>query len=774
MQTESRLPRYLAWLWLLCLGGVAVHQWQFWRSARLDANVLALLPQDEHDALLQAANARLASLGERRVVVLVGAADAVVARQAAQAAREQLLADAEVLRAADDIATQLGPWVQALAPWRDRLLTAAQRDALAQADVDAWTQRVLAELHQPFGQPRLTSWASDPLSLWADWWRERASASRARPADGLLVLDDGDQHWVVLNLDATRQAFSVSGATPVSDAVIAARRVVQAQWPQAELLVAGVPLHAEAAAAQASFEVNTIGWGSLLAVLLLVWLTFRSLRPIALVALSLLVGCAVALSVTALVFGQVHLLTLVFGASLVGVAEDYGFHWFAARQDQPQTSGPQLLRHLFPGLLLALATSVVAYLALGLAPFPGLRQMAVFSATGLAAAFLTVVLLFPRWDRAVIRPTRFATSFAASLGRWPRWRANAAGWAVAGVLGAFIAAGLWRLQANDDLRQLHAAPPELVAMQMRIGSLLGLPSPAQFFLIEGGTVDVVLEREENLAARLDVLVAEGQLAGYQALSQWLPSLARQDEDARLTARIETAVIAGINAATGDVITRSDFSESALTLSALQRMPQAGLLTRTWLGDIEGRHGSVLMLSGVQPESLPALANSARDLAGVRFVDRSADISAVLARYRVGMAALLGVGYLGVLLLLAWRYRAAAWRALTPTLFGSLLTIAVFGWMGWPLQLFGVLALLLLLGMGVDYGIFLLEHPGDGAAWLAVALAGVSTLLAFGLLALSATPALRAFGLTMLIGESLIWLITPCLRPASPSRPAPAR
>ncbi len=38
----------------------------------------------------------------------------------------------------------------------------------------------------------------------------------------------------------------------------------------------------------------------------------------ALVGLSLLIGTAVALSVTAALFGQVHLLTLVFGASLGG------------------------------------------------------------------------------------------------------------------------------------------------------------------------------------------------------------------------------------------------------------------------------------------------------------------------------------------------------------------------------------------------------------------------------------------------------------------------
>ncbi len=121
---------------------------------------------------------------------------------------------------------------------------------------------------------------------------------------------------------------------------------------------------------QANREINTIGWGSLAAVLLLVWLAFRSLRPILLVAASLLIGCGVALAVTVLVFGKVHVLTLVFGASLVGVAEDYGIHWFASRQAEPADRRWKLLRHLLPGLWLALLTSALAYLALGLAPFP--------------------------------------------------------------------------------------------------------------------------------------------------------------------------------------------------------------------------------------------------------------------------------------------------------------------------------------------------------------------------------------------------------------------
>lgn len=769
LRSDSRRPRIAAFLWLCCLIAVGVHQWRFWHEARLDANVLALLPQMEQDGMLHAANARLAGLGERRVVVLVGAADAAMARRAADAARTELLRDAGVLRVVVDTPADATVLVQALTPWRDRLLTTAQRRELAGMDVDLAAQRALAALYQPFGTARLTPFAVDPLTLWPDWWRERASASRARPQDGLLMLEGEGKHWVLLNFDAAGSAFSVTGDLPVSVKVATARVAAQAVSAGAVLLAAGVPLHAEAAAAQASSEVNTIGWGSLIAVLVLVWLTFRSLQPIALVALSLVAGCAVGLSVTALVFGQVHLLTLVFGASLVGVAEDYGFHWFAARQSAPDQAPRDVLRHLLPGLALALATSVVAYLALGLAPFPGLRQMAVFSASGLAAAFLSVIFLFPWMDRRAPKQTRFAARCTASLAHWPRWKADRRGGVVALIAFVFVVAGMARLQTRDDLRQLHAAPPDLVVMQARIGALLGMPSPAQFYLVEGEDTEAVLAREEALRARLDVSVTSNVITGYQALSQWLPSAARQRDDASLSAQLETSVIARLNAETGDDLVRPPFATRPLTLADVGRMPDSSLLLRTWLGHVDGRAGSIVMLTGVQTSSLPALAADAQGIEGVRFVDRSADLSALLARYRVGMAILLGAGYVGVLLLLLWRYRSAAWRALTPTLIGSLVTLAAFGWMGWPLQLFGVLGLLLLLGMGVDYGIFLLEHPGDGSAWLAVALAGISTLLAFGLLALSATPSLRAFGLTMLIGEVSIWLITPCFRPPALTR-----
>jgi predicted exporter len=150
---------------------------------------------------------------------------------------------------------------------------------------------------------------------------------------------------------------------------------------------------------------------------------------------------------------------------------------------------------------------------------------------------------------------------------------------------------------------------------------------------------------------------------------------------------------------------------------------------------------------------------------VRWVDKAGEITALLGRYRVAMGLLLLIAHAAVFAALAWRFGRSAWRAWLPTALGSVITLALLGLLGQPLQLFNVLALLLLLGVGVDYGIFLLEHPNDGSAWLAVSLGAASTWLAFGLLGLSSTPALRAFGLTLLFGVAIVGLLAPCLRPA---------
>lgn len=769
MKFSARLgtPQWLALAWLLVVAAIGWHQWQFWQAPRLDTDVFALLPQDDKAPVAQRAMRQLGEQGERRVVIMLGAADWRGAQDAAGRFDASLAAAHAGLRRAGDggVAAQALDFYR---PWRDALLTDAQRADLRDADTATLATQALERLHGlNTGQP--TAWLADPLGLWTAWWSQRGGLTAARPRDGLLwVADpDGQRDWAVLLYETEGSAFRFDGDRRWGDALDAA---AAAAGP-VTVLRAGVPLHAEAGAAQGNREMNTIGWGSLAAVIALVWWAFRALRPVALIAVSLLVGCAAALSVTVWVFGQVHLLTLVFGASLVGVAEDFGIHYFTSRLASPNTARWPLMKHLLPGLALALLTSVLGYLVLAVVPFPGLRQMAVFSSVGLVAAFLTAVCWFPALDRGALRGSRMAGAVAANLARWPALRGRRL-WTLLALFTLLCAWGASRLHANDDLRQLQSSPPELIKEQIEVSRLLQIPSPAQFFVVQGATPEAVLQREEALKDRLRLQGAKADAPTLSAVSDWVPSATRQADNRLLTAQAEQQVLAKVSQALGEDLRRPAFNPAPLELQAWLASPASVATRAQWLGQVDGGYASAVLIRGLanraQAEALHALGEQVE---GVHWVDRAGDMSGLLGRFRVTMGWLLLVGHVVVWSAMALRYGRSAWRAWLPTALASLGCLAALGWLGEPFQLFNLLALMLLLGMGVDYGIFLLEHQGEdqGHAWLAVLLGALSTGLSFGLLALSATPALHAFGLTLLIGLALVCLLAPLFRLHTPNQ-----
>ena len=771
-----------AWLWLAACAVVAVHQFRFWSAGHFGTDVMALLPQDEQSPEVGRATRQLADQVTRQVIVMIGAPDWARAQKAAQA-WEQVVGSGNrdktaptgrpmLQRSAMAGPDTLRDTLAFYAPFRDRLLTSAQRAQLEHAAPQALVQGALAALAQPGGGLRLADWNADPLALWPQWWLARASDTRARPRDGQLALSDGGLEWIVLLRETTGPAFALTGDAPIAQALAQGHAAAASAVPGVKVLAAGVPLHAEAAAARAHWEINTIGWGSVAGVLLLAWLAFRSLWPRLLMAVSLLAGMALALSVTAWVFGEVNLLTMVFGASLIGCAEDYGLYYFANRQGAPDAPPLRMMATLLPGLALALLTSVLGYVALGLPPFPGLRQMALFSVVGIAGTFLTTVCWFPWIDRGAPGTTRFSNWIVTGFARWPRFGAGRATWIVHAVIAVACGLAIAGLRVNDDLRQLQGSPQSLVDAQREVGRLLGLPSPAQFFVVRGVSEDDVLQREEALKTRLDARVASGELAGYRALSDWVPSASRQASDAALTRRVEEGVIAGVDQVLGESQQRARFDAGPLTLQGWLASPAAPAVRALWIGavpraDDGTAFASVVMLRGVRDlASLPAIARSADGLAGVRWVDQVQSVSTLMGRYRHMMGLLLIAGHAAVLLVLLWRYGRRAWRAWMPTAVATLGTLALLALFGQPLQLFNVLALALLLGIGIDYGIFLLERENAdaGSAWLAVVLGAAGTWLSFGLLALSSTPALRSFGLTLLFGILLVWFAAPFYRP----------
>jgi predicted exporter len=82
--------------------------------------------------------------------------------------------------------------------------------------------------------------------------------------------------------------------------------------------------------------------------------------------------------------------------------------------------------------------------------------------------------------------------------------------------------------------------------------------------------------------------------------------------------------------------------------------------------------------------------------------------------------------------------------------------------GQAFTFFHAMALVLLLSIANDYAIFSAESPAArrSVTLLAVWMAALTTLLSFGLLAVSRVPAVHNFGSTMLIGILLAFFAAP--------------
>jgi predicted exporter len=346
---------------------------------------------------------------------------------------------------------------------------------------------------------------------------------------------------------------------------------------------------------------------------------------------------------------------------------------------------------------------------------------------------------------------------------------------VAAVFVLIVLLGGVRVQVNDDVRLLQSSSPELLAEQRRVMRLTGIANPAQFLLVEADTPEAVLQAEEAVRTSLDLVRARGLIDGYQAVSQWVPSVARQREDATILDRRVYAPGGWLERLAGRLgqpaswveasrIARRAAFANTLRVEAWLDSPVSEPFRHHWLGRSEHGFASVILFQGIHgQEGVNALRGVAQHSAGAVWVDRVESASALLGVFRREITVVLGVGYLLVLATLIVRYGRAAWSVLAPTAMASLSAVALFGWLGLTVNLFTVLALLLVLGMGIDYSIYLHEERRDPArAWLGVSLSAMSTLLSFGLLAFSRTPALEIFGFTMLCGVGLAWLLAPSI------------
>ena len=522
------------------------------------------------------------------------------------------------------------------------------------------------------------------------------------------------------------------------------------------------------------FFVSTVSIICVCGLFLLVYGSFRQLGIVAMVpAAGFLSALAIALSLP----DTLHGITLAFGFVLLGVTIDYPIHLLnhhAYRSAQHSVN--ETVRRLQPSLVWSAATTTLAFLSLALSEFPGLREMGIFAAIGVPVALGFTLYAVPAFLPVAITPSVAQKVLARTFvriveGLEARW---GLGVGAGGVLCMVLVLGLPQLRWADDPSDLMNPDPAAFAESERVRERVGDFGSGQFAVGLAPDSEAALSLNEEIHARLEEARLAGEVGGVNSIHGFLWSEKRQLENLaafrqidQRDARIDSAFQSrgfrpGAFEAFGSAIDTP--SREPLRVEDFENSPLDRVLDL--LVEMEDGFAVVTHLQEVRsPGSVRARLS---DLEGAYLIDQEKIVADVYRSYRESTTWMVGLGSAVAFCVLGFRYRnpLRGFLAVLPAAVGTLGVLGLFGLSGHPVNVIGAVSLLVVLGMGVDYGIFCVDSVGKTggavAALSSLVISWLTSVFVFGALALSGQPALQSIGLTASVGISLSLLAAPCV------------
>ncbi|WP_105201463.1 hypothetical protein [Pseudoalteromonas sp. T1lg10] len=639
---------------------------------------------------------------------------------------------------------QLTQIIDFYAPYRGALMSPEYAQAIADpAQFNHYFQRQLAQTASPW----LSQSLSRDTSLATYSFVSALSGEQALTlVDGKLQGRDeqGEPVWILL-AQTHESVSSISATERTAAAIDELLDQLQLSYPRVQVRHSGLLFHNAENATQAKWEMNRFGIASVVLLSLFVFLSLRGAWPLWVSMLTVSTAILSGLLALLLLRQEIHLLTLVFATTLIGVAIDYAFHALADKAAQQGRYSRALKR----GLLLALCSTAIGYLCFLSAPLVLLQDVAIFVVAGLVGAWV--------FTRFCLAPVAMTLSFRASVVSGAelglKWQSQArchSGKVYLVLALLCVLLSWWRMPAsNDSIASFNASSAELMDTQVKHQMYLQGSEPIQRLILKGEDVQQLLRREEQVSAWL-----EEQGARAQGLSRALPSLTRQQENAAAYNKaVASGVFTPLQAFSGQAIAPT--SAALLDYDAFV----SGPLNEAF-SDVVHLDGAVYSLLNVSSVSAAQLQILGTHYDYVAIVDVPGQLSAMLAHFHRGIHLALLLAAVAIILIFVfsfgWRHglKMAAWLALATALIVSV--IAQFS----AISVFHTLGLILVLALAVDYFIFYRQGGHSAHTLVAISLSALSSLAVFAMLIFSKTPAISQFGGAVLLGLLVVYFLAP--------------
>ena len=754
--SQSNGFKALAWLLQFsALAALLIYQ-QLTNPLALNSDISAIFVS-EKSSPLAAITTQIEQRATRSQIVLVGAPDLNGAISAADKLARQLrtiIGIATVNVIFDQLPT-LSQLINQHLGAKHLLLSDHYVKLLAAGDSEALFRYQFSLLNQVGNQAVALSVQADPSLSIADYFsRSVIASSGLSPQQNHLVAQYQNKHYVFISFQTEQSGIDIK-----SSQALVAHLTQLALQPNFEYLYTGAIFYASAASETGQFEMTLYGGLSLLAMLLMIGIVYRSGVAIGLTLTLIGVSFLYGYLGLSLFYDEISVIALVFSVTLIGISADYSFHALTELKygnGQPQ----QPLRAITSSLVMSYLTTGAGYLVLLLAPFVLFKQIAIFTIFGLFGALVTVLLLYPLLQRYFKQGNSEITPNIIKLNQWHQRFSRRFSLTKHLALPLLILLGTaaYISDFNDDIRDFYAVAPAIKANEDKVQSILKQKWQMQYLLIAASSPQALLEREELALKQLKPLIEQGVLSHYSAISQWLPSQQQQLANLELmTQAQEQGMFNRLTSMLGQPLIINNLQQSLLPNkwfeTALGRM-----FSNQWLA-IDQQYYSVVRLAGITDVSVINQTFSANQQ--INFIDKASEISAQVQQFRQLLIWVLVAAVLAALVVFCLRYNIAiALRAIVSPVVALLIALALSSLIEQQLNIFNLVAGVLILALGLDYSVFFAEHGFERKITLTTLMSALSSIFVFAILMFSSMPAIRSFGLTVFIGVLVVFVLAP--------------
>jgi predicted exporter len=504
---------------------------------------------------------------------------------------------------------------------------------------------------------------------------------------------------------------------------------------------------------------------------LLVLVSFRRPWLGILAMVPAIAGIMLATFVYALMRGSIFAISMGFGGALIAIAVDHGLAYVILLDRPYDTKGSQISKEVWSVASLTVLTTIVALLSLAVLGIPLFTEVGLFAALGVGFAALFVHLFFPTLFYRLKGSKRERPMFMERLMDWLNASSN---WAIVMVFTMFALVMLFfvKLQFNVDLTSMNTVAPQTLEAEQTIVKTWGNLSNRAYIMAAGQNEKALWVEVERLRDFLNRQKDASVLAGALPVAAIFPGPKVQQTNLKAWRTFWTPKrVSNLSRKLREIGGEIGFSADAFQpFLKMAQEPKSDPLAVP--GELyvpfgvfrERESGGWVLVDVITPgpayhaESFFHRAHSARfSVFDSEYFSRhmARELNASFARM------LLIIGGIAIFIL---SFFFVDWQllllSLTPLAFSLIATLGTMGILGLPLSIPSLMLAPILVGLGMDYGLYLVRsyqrfgtasHPNARAFRVAVLLGGLSTLIGTGSLAISEHTVLKTAGISTFLG-----------------------